>query len=169
VPFTLNYAGVGDIVDMESFSSYIDTRQSLNTEGGGGLDIASMSLPEQLFAYMFRPLVFEINSIFTAAAALDNLILLFLFAVGGWAMLRGKRSDLGENRVFMWVYALMAWGTLSMTTANLGIALRQKWMFAPMLIFLFISVMGRRRSPSQRFNHAVYASVLHESARDRQL
>lgn len=172
VPFAVTYAGLGDVVDLESVSSYIDTRQSYNMEGGGGIDIASMSLPEQLFAYMFRPLVFEINSFFSAAAALDNLILLFLFAAGGWAMLRGKRSDLGENRVFMWVYALMAWGVLAMTTANLGIALRQKWMFAPMLIFLFISVMGRRKPlpfVAPHFGHAVHASAVHASARHRQL
>ncbi len=165
VPFALKFAGFGDGVDFESVSSYIDTRQRYNIEGGGGIDIASMSLPEQMFTYMFRPLVFEVNSIFSAAAALDNLFLLFLFIAGGWAMLRGKRSNLGENRVFMWVYALMAWGVLAMTTANLGIALRQKWMFAPMLIFLLISVMGRRKPivPSaSHFNSAVYTSAVHK-------
>lgn len=172
VPFALKYAGVGDVVDVESVSSYIDTRQSHNMEGGGGIDIASMSLPEQFFSYMFRPLVFEINSVFSAAAALDNLILLFLFAAGGWAMLKGKRSDLGENRVFMWVYALMAWGILAMTTANLGIALRQKWMFAPMLIFLLISVIGRRKplpSVAPHVGHAVHVSAVNASPRRRQL
>jgi hypothetical protein len=171
VPFALTYAGLGDVVDVESVSSYIDNRQSYNMEGGGGVDIASMSLPEQLFAYMFRPLVFEVNSLFSAAAALDNLILLFLFVAGGWAMLWGKRSDLGENRVFMWVYVLMAWCVLAMTTANLGIALRQKWMSAPMLVFLFISVIGRRKplpSVAPNFGHAVHASVVHETDRDRQ-
>jgi hypothetical protein len=171
VPFALTYAGLDGEVKMEAMSSYIETRQGYNMEGGGGIDIASMSLPEQLFAYMFRPLVFEVNSVFSAAAALDNLILLFLFVAGGWAMLKGKRSDLGENRVFMWVYALMAWTLLSMTTANLGIALRQKWMFAPILIFLFISVIGRRKQePSvwQSVNHDVYVSSFHATDRHRQ-
>ena len=32
-----------------------------------------------------------------------------------------------------------------MTTANLGIAARQKWMFTPVLIYLLMSVMGRPR------------------------
>jgi hypothetical protein len=168
VPFALTYAGLGGVVDMEAMSSYIETRQSYNMEGGGGIDIAGMSLPGQLFAYMFRPLIFEANSAFAVAAALDNLILLFLFLVGTWTMLKGKRSGLGENRVFMWVYALMAWGMLAMTTANLGISLRQKWMFAPMLIFLFISVIGRRKPlppVSQHLNHAVHASVVYGPVR----
>ena len=86
-------------------------------------------------------------------------------------MRKGKRSDLGENRAFMWVYALMAWGILAMTTANLGIALRQKWMFAPMLIFLFISVIGRKKQETyvwHPINHDVYASYFYETDRHRQ-
>jgi len=172
VPFALAYAGLGGALNMEAVTSYIETRQSYNMEGGGGIDIASMSLPEQLFAYMFRPLIFEANSVFAAAAALDNLILLFLFVAGGWAMLKGKRSGLGEGKVFMWVYALMAWGVLAMTTANLGISLRQKWMFAPMLIFLFISVLGRRKTllpVVHPFNHDVYTTSVNSPNRRHQL
>ncbi len=150
VPFALKYAGVGQIIDVESLTEYIDKRQSYNTEGGGGVDIASMSLPMQLFTYLFRPVIFEARSVFALAASLDNLILLGLFVFGGVALLRGRKTGLGENRTFMWAYALGSWLILAMTTANLGIALRQKWMFAPMLIFLFISVIGRRRAPSLR-------------------
>lgn len=152
VPFALRYAGVGEVVDVESLANYIDKRQSYNTEGGGGVDIASMSLPMQLFTYLFRPVLFEARSVFALAASLDNLILLGLFVIGGIALLRGRKTGLGENRTFMWAYALGAWLILAMTTANLGIALRQKWMFAPMLIFLFISVIGRRRDPSSEHN-----------------
>lgn len=152
VPFALRYAGVGEVVDVESLANYIDKRQSYNTEGGGGVDIASMSLPMQLFTYLFRPVLFEARSVFALAASLDNLILLGLFVFGSIALLRGRKTGLGENRTFMWAYALGAWLILAMTTANLGIALRQKWMFAPMLIFLLISVIGRRRDPSAEHN-----------------
>jgi len=33
---------------------------------------------------------------------------------------------------------------LATTTANLGIAMRQKWMFLPCLIFLLLSVIGAK-------------------------
>lgn len=147
VPFALRYTGVGEVVDVESLTTYIDKRQSYNTEGGGGIDIASMSLPMQLFSYLFRPVIFEARNVFALAASLDNLLLLGLFVVGGFALLRGGKSGLSENRTFMWAYALGSWLVLAMTTANLGIALRQKWMFVPMLIFLLISVIGRSRVP----------------------
>jgi hypothetical protein len=145
IPFALRYAGVGELVSVEILSEYINQRQKYNTEGGGGVDIASMSLPMQMFTYLFRPMLFEARNLFSLAAAVDNFILLLLFLFGFYSLLHGRKSGLGENRVFMWVYVFGSWLILAMTTANMGIALRQKWMFAPMLIFLLISVIGRRR------------------------
>jgi hypothetical protein len=158
VPFALQYAGFSDGFNVDELDEYIDKRQNYNMDGGGGIDISSMSLPEQLFAYMFRPTFLEVNSIFSMAAALDNLILIFLFVVGGFRMLRGARSHLGESRIFMWSYSLMAWVLLSMTTANMGIALRQKWMFAPCLIYLFISVMAEKNRPTWPTYDPYYAN-----------
>lgn len=151
VPLGLNYAGVGEGASAEEFTSYIETRQGHNLEGGSSVDIANMSLPMQLFTYLFRPLPIEARSLFALAASLDNIILLFLFMAGGRALLsKRKPPELARhNRMFMWVYSLLAWSILAMTSANLGIAMRQKWMFAPMLVFLLISVIGKpRRMPA---------------------
>lgn len=150
VPFALQYAGLGEASDIAALSDYVEQRQGYNMEGGGGIDIASMSLPMQLFAYMFRPVVFEVTTIFALLAAVDNLILLYLFFAGGRAMLRGYKSNLGESRAFMWVYAWLAWLVMATTTANMGIALRQKWMFAPMLIFLMLSVVETQKRKKLR-------------------
>lgn len=148
VPFALKYSGLGESVDANSLSAYVENRQASNMEGGGGIDIANMSLPMQFFSYLFRPLIFEARSIFALAAAIDNLILLYLFYSGGRMIWRKSRSGLGENRTFMWAYAMVAWLILATTTSNMGIALRQKWMFAPFLIFLLISVARRNQSRS---------------------
>lgn len=150
IPFALQYAGLGDNVDTEALANYVETRQGYNQQGGGGVDVASMNLPMQLFTYMVRPLIFEARSVFQVAAAIDNSILILLFFLGGLAIWRGKRSPVDDARVFLWVYALLAWVVLAMTTANLGIAMRQKWMFAPMLIYLMISIMGRTRNSGRR-------------------
>ncbi|MEQ9393712.1 hypothetical protein [Haliea sp.] len=156
IPFALEYAGVGD-VDADGLISYVEARQGYNQEGGGGVDIAPMSLPVQLFTYMFRPLVFEARSVFHLGAAVDNLVLAILFMVGGLVVCKRRKSRMDDARVFLWVYALFAWIVLAMTTANLGIAMRQKWMFAPMLIYLMISVMGQsgsnRHSPRISTGH----------------
>ncbi|WP_201588682.1 hypothetical protein [Psychrobacter pulmonis] len=149
VPFALEYAGVSDPNSSEALMDYVENRQSYNMEGGGGVDIANMSLPMQLFTYMFRPIIFEARSITALAAAIDNLILLYLFIVGLYALIKKRSQNFTENRKFMWVYVILAWVVLAMTTANLGIAIRQKWMFAPMLIFLLISLVGKNRNHSQ--------------------
>ncbi|MEO6959747.1 MAG: hypothetical protein ABI228_04690, partial [Burkholderiaceae bacterium] len=124
---------------------YIEQRQQYNQGGGAGFDLAAMSPPAQLFTYLFRPLPFEARSIFALAASLDNTILLLLFIAGGWNILKRHKPTGAGNRSFMWLYSLLAWSLLAVTTANLGISLRQKWMFAPMMIFLLISLIGKPR------------------------
>lgn len=164
VPFALKYAGVGEGADVDALMSYVETRQGYNQGGGGGIDISAMSPPLQFFTYMFRPLPFEAGSVFQLAASLDNMIMLFLFLAGGMAKFKGRRSPLMENRTFLWVYALLSWLALSMTTANLGISVRQKWMFAPVLIFLLISTMGNNRVSAHAVNEPL--TIRHTYSRD---
>ncbi len=148
VPFALTYAGLGDASGADDIMSYVEHRQSLNTQGGSSVDIASMSPPVQLFSYLFRPLPYEAGSIFGLAASMDNVVLIFLAVAGCAHIIKHRRRKLAGNRAFMWFYCLLSWLILAITTANLGIAVRQKWMFAPLLIYLFISMLGRTRQPA---------------------
>lgn len=162
VPLGLNYAGVGESADSDEVMSYIEGRQGQNLGGGSSVDIASMSLPMKLVTYAFRPLPFEANSIFSLLASIDNLILLYLFVVGMHAVVKKPLPThlLAHNRIFMWIYCLMAWAILAMTTANLGIAVRQKWMFVPMLMFLLISLIGKERKAAPAITTAAPATHL---------
>lgn len=152
VPLGLNYSGVGENASSAGVMDYIEGRQAQNLSGGSSLDIASMNFPMQLFTYLFRPLPFEAHSLFALLASVDNVILLFLFVVGICAAVKKRLpAHLADhNRLFLWIYCLLAWTILAMTTANLGIAMRQKWMFAPMLVFLLISLIGRSHSVQKK-------------------
>ncbi|WP_180051038.1 hypothetical protein [Acinetobacter sp. YH12211] len=145
VPLAMQYAGLGDAQNAADIEAYIEQRQGHNLEGGSSVDISSMSLPMQLFTYLFRPLPFEANSIFALAASVDNIILLFLFILGAIAIFKKSKPLVESNRAFLWIYTMMVLFILATTTANLGIAMRQKWMFAPILIFLLISVIRPRK------------------------
>ena len=151
VPLGLNYAGVGGQAEAGDLIEYIESRQGENLSGGSSVDIASMNIFMKLFTYMFRPMFFDANGAAGLAASLDNIVILALFLIGGWSIVRLRMpvrfND--HNRVFLWVYSGLAWLILASVTANLGIALRQKWMFVPMLAFLFISVIGRSRFVDQ--------------------
>jgi len=147
VPLGLNYAGLGDQAGADDLINYIENRQEKNLDGGSSVDIASMNILMKLFTYMFRPMFFDANGMAGLAASLDNIVIFSLFIVGGWAAFRNRlpvHFD-GHNRTFLWMYSALAWLVLASVTANLGIAVRQKWMFLPMLIFLLISLIGHSR------------------------
>lgn len=145
IPLAMQYAGLGDAQNATDIEAYIEQRQGYNLEGGSSVDISSMSLPMQLFTYLFRPLPFEANSIFALAASVDNIILLFLFVLGVISIFKKTKPLVESNRAFLWLYAIIVLFILATTTANLGIAMRQKWMFAPILIFLLISVIRQHK------------------------
>lgn len=146
VPFAMEYSGLGVETDFERVMEFVETRQGYNLHGGGAVDISSMSLPMKFFTYLFRPLPFEANSVFQLAASLDNVVLLILFVFAASSVLKGGRPAIHSDRIFLWCYALSAWVILAITTANLGISVRQKWMFVPVLLFLLLSVTGKLRS-----------------------
>lgn len=165
VPVALRYAGLEANPNSNDVASYIEQRQQYNQEGGGGIDISSMSLPMQLVTYLFRPLPFEASSIFSLAGSIDNLVLLFLFLAGSWQILKRRKQVATANRTFLWLYSLFVWIILAVNTANLGISMRQKWMFTPMLIFLFITAMGKPRRAAQRNRHAVSYRIVSQAPR----
>lgn len=141
MPMVANYVGLGQEFDASRIEFIIETRQGYNIDGGSSIDISSMSLIEKLFTYLFRPLPHEASGIPQLAASIDNILLLYLVSVGLIASLRPNLSKSNENRIFMWSYVILVWLMLSLTTGNLGIAVRQKWIFAPILIYLLISTL----------------------------
>lgn len=148
VPLATNYAGIEDITDIIAVNEYVDQRQSYNMEGGGGIDISSMSPPMQAFTYLFRPLPYEAHSIFAFFSSLDNVILLLLFLYA--IRFVGKKPNTQANHAFLWIYIIISVLVLSMTTANLGISVRQKWMFMPMLIYLLFADIAAHQAQKQR-------------------
>lgn len=159
IPLAMSTSGLGTDADFLDLGEYIETRQQQNLEGGGAIDISRMSLPLKLFTYLFRPMLFEAHNLPALAAAVDNLVLLLLVVGGGIGLLR-RRSPSHGNRAFLWFYSLAAWLILATTTANLGISVRQKWMFVPMLVYLLLSSLGQRDvrafapAPDRRDRHA---------------
>lgn len=150
IPIVLRYIGLGDIENISEVNQYVDERQNSNLSGGSSVDISSMSLPMQMFSYLIRPLPFEAHNIFSFLASLDNMVLLLLFILGTYSYIKKRKPSVEANRAFIWIYFFLALIVLSMTTANLGIAMRQKWMFLPFLIFLLLSVIGKVKDHSPR-------------------
>lgn len=137
VPFALQYAGLEDISQGAKVVEFVEIRQSYNQQGGGGIDISTMSLPVQMFTYIFRPLPMDAHSVSALFASIDNLFLFLLFLLFLRGIYKNKNIKNEYNIIFMVSFIMATWLILAVTTANLGIAIRQKWMFLPFLIFLF--------------------------------
>ncbi len=148
IPFALEFAGLGDAQGAADIADYVEQRQAYNQTGGGAIDISSMSLPLQLLTYLYRPLPFEAHNSTSLAASVENvfLILLTLAALGS---LVTRHAQPVHTRWMLWLYAGGAWVMLAATTANLGIAARQKWMFLPIMLYLALTLLGRPRRQRQ--------------------
>ena len=149
VPLALNYSGViGEDGAGSDIVEYVDSRQSYNQEGGGAIDISSLNLPMQLFTYVFRPLPFEAHGAASLIASFDNVFLLIIFIYGIFEIInkiRKKSQILLNGHVMLWLFSIISWFVLALTTANSGIAVRQKWMFFPIIIFLVFSMINRSK------------------------
>lgn len=135
--FVQDYVGLDD-ASLNTVSDYIDSRQASNLGGGSSLDITSMSYPMQIFTYIFRPLPFEAHSVVALITSIENIIILCLFL---YLIAKSKfnlKVFIKNENLWLFIYALLTCSILAMTTANLGIATRQKWMFMPVLIYLLI-------------------------------
>lgn len=154
VPFSLQYAGVIHIDDfwkldfnnfVNKISLFTDHRQTLNLFGNTSVNISEMNIFERLFTYFFRPQIYEANNIFSIITSIENLIILLIFIF--WItnifyyMFKEKIIFLKINiNVFLSIifFILIISLILSSTTSNLGIAVRQKWMVLPLIIYLII-------------------------------
>lgn len=135
--FVQQYVGLEE-ASLSSVSDYVDQRQGYNQSGGSSLDITSMSYPMQMFTYIFRPLPFEAHSALALMTSLENTILLLLFV---YILIKSKfnfRPFVEKKNLWLLAYVFLTCTILAITTANLGIATRQKWMFMPVLLYLLI-------------------------------
>ncbi len=159
-PFVYNYIGF-EAFDLETMQEYVEVRQGYNANDATGVNLSDMNFAQQLTSYLFRPSLFEALSmgIFGLVAAFDNTLLIFFFIAGGFNLLfrpRLRKLNYSKNffsSSFLITHSLVTWTILAITTANVGIALRQKWMFVPMLMIFFLIFIGeKRKKPNQVSN-----------------
>ncbi|MDY3306103.1 hypothetical protein [Psychrobacter sanguinis] len=135
--YVQKYVGLED-GSLETIGAYIDQRQGYNLGGGSSVDIASMSYPMQMFTYVFRPLPFDAHSMVALITSIENTILLLLFLFISFKSKFNLRVLLEDKNLWLFTYAFLTCTVLALTTANLGIATRQKWMFMPVVLYLLI-------------------------------
>lgn len=144
-PLTISYLGLGDLKSVSDVSVQINTLAAGYEGSGSYVDIASLPFPLKVISYLFRPFPWEAGSASQLAAAGQNLLIMFTLALTLPAFIR-QRSDWRLLQVSTLLsYSLIAVAVLAVTTANLGVASRQKWMvLVPLFIILFRAVIVDR-------------------------
>ena len=140
----LNYAGLSDLSET---TQYVEDRQNLHRKGQEATITfnSTFAVPIRLLSLLYRPTIFDVNSIFYLFAAIDNSILIYITISFMVALYKNKKSPFHENRHFLWIYVFITAISLSLVTYNMGLSLRQKWMFLPMLVYLMMSIMGKNK------------------------
>lgn len=104
---------------------------------GSSIDISSYPFPLKVFTFLYRPLFFDFNGLFSLFNSFENLLLLYLtikiMKNNFIASLKASPLALKMLVLFLLLGTLM----FSYTLSNLGIILRMKNMFVPgFLIFV---------------------------------
>ena len=141
-PLVINYIGFSADLQFGDISDYVDARQDANQGQSTSIALQDMSPPMIAFSYLFRPMPFELPGALGALAGLENLVLLviviFVTLPRLWKILTDGLFATRFNLIFF----VLSLTILAATTANLGIAVRQKIMLLPSLFAL--TVLGAR-------------------------
>lgn len=141
--FVIKYVGLDDQLSAQGIADYVDSRQGKNMEGDGAIDISVLPLPLQMFAYLFRPLFYDVKGFLGIAASVENAFFLLIFVTfllrNFFNILLNKMFMVKFNIIFIFVGLII----FSITIANLGISVRQKTMLMPS-IFLLIALSARQ-------------------------
>ena len=138
-PLVLKFSKIEEAT-LDNFNNFAVTKASLLNKSytSSAIDISSYPFPLKVFTFLFRPFFFDINSIPSLLAAIENMILLILTI----SAFRNKPLTSFRKAPFViqgMIYFLII-GTIafSQSLGNLGIMIRMRNMFLPgLIIFLF--------------------------------
>ena len=149
VPLVLLYVGLDTGAGLVDVQETIEDRTTNFATSGGFVDLSSLPWPLRLLSYLFRPLPYEASSSTQLIASGQNLLLLVVAGALLWVAKGAGRRWRGFAPLALLLFAFAAWVPLGLGTSNLGISMRQKWMFVPAVLLALVRlrswVQVRRR------------------------
>ncbi len=138
-PLVLKFSKIEEAT-LDNFNNFALTKASLLSKSytSSAIDVSSYPFPIKVFTFLFRPFFFDINSIPSLLAAIENMILLVLTI----SVFRNKPLTTFRKAPFviqgMVYFLLIGTFAFSQSLGNLGIMIRMRNMFLPgLIIFLF--------------------------------
>jgi hypothetical protein len=155
-----------DVTNADSVSDFLAAHEEVTQDAEvAGNSAVYGSYPFKLMSLLFRPMFVDAEDIMGMAASIENFILLMLF---GTIVVHLRTASLLTRRLSFVRFAFMFGATCALLLAvvyfNIGLGLRQKTMFVPAVIVLFVAVVAvaraRRLLPLQAATAAAAAASM---------
>lgn len=139
LPKVLEFAKVEEAT-IESLNSFAQVKATKlgSANNTTAIDVSNYPIWLKLITFLYRPLPFDVNSIPTLLAAIENSFLLFLTLFGFRYNYISSYSTAPAIIKFLLLLLLIGAVVFSQTLGNLGIMLRMRNMFLPALLFFFL-------------------------------
>ena len=142
IPLVNSFLFDGNFQNINSVLERITYNANVTSMGTYSID-PDANLFSRLFAYIFRPLFFDVRNPFGIILSVDNFILLIIFVYSVINMVKLNCLRLSFKNQISTFCASFSFSTgflLSQSTSNLGIAARHKWMFLPIVFILILRI-----------------------------
>jgi len=132
----LNFLGISSF-SIVNILNFIESRESLEMPGGSSYAIENKIFIERVYNFMLAPLFFDAKNAVAIIFSLENLfILIFLIKYILFNLISMLKKIRTPIIFYSMVYSTVSIVIMSITTTNIGIALRQKYMILPFLFVL---------------------------------
>lgn len=132
---------------LSDVANYAENFTETYSDTGAFVDLSNSPIIVKMGAYLFRPLFFDARNILTLEASVENVLwITFVFTMLSLLFKRKKRFSIDWGQIgFPLLSAFFLLIGLSYGLANLGIAMRQKTMIFPFLLYglLHLSTLNR--------------------------
>lgn len=138
LPKLMEFAKIEEL-SLDSYSKFAEQKAEILSRAnvGSRVDMSNYPLPLKVFTFLYRPLFFDINSLPSLLASIENLFLLFL----SYNVIRNSPRKVFKKAPYiikgLFFYLILGATISSMSLGNLGIMIRMRNMFLPaMLIYI---------------------------------
>lgn len=152
-----------DVTSADSVADFLARHDQITQGSSDALNVVEGNVAEKFFSLLFRPFFYDAEGAFGYIASVENAVLLLII---GTFLFRIRDSVILFRSIALFRYAaVMAMGVaivLTLVYYNVGLGLRQKTMFVPALLAMYVVLLGfrearRAQSPAPaRFSRAYH-------------
>lgn len=152
IAMTIRSAFAVDVTSVDALMTFYESQAEVTAELEGSTAVIGASFPVRMLSLLFRPFFFDSEGGFGLIVSMENLAMVFIIG-----LLVVRVRDIGRmfrNVMYIRCAVIFFAGMtilLSSLYYNVGLGLRQRTMYMPALLMLFVSVLAVRQTARRQF------------------